>query len=76
MENISLRDRVRDEEVLQRIKGERHIIQTVKRRKAKWNVHTLLRNCFLKHVNEGNGELRIEVIEDEEEDVSSCWMIP
>jgi hypothetical protein len=34
----------------------------------------LHRNCPLKHVIEGNIEGRIEVTEDEGEDVSSYWM--
>jgi hypothetical protein len=36
MEKISWRDRVRNEEVLYRVKEERNIIHTVKRRKAYW----------------------------------------
>jgi hypothetical protein len=46
-------DRVRNEEVLHRVKGERKILHTVKRRKAKWTGHVLRSNCLLKHVIEG-----------------------
>jgi hypothetical protein len=61
MEKIIWTDRVRNEEVLHRVKEERHILHTVKRRKANWIGHILRRNCFLKHVIEGNLEGRIEV---------------
>jgi hypothetical protein len=36
METISWTDRVRNEEVLQRVKEERNILHTVNRRKAHW----------------------------------------
>jgi hypothetical protein len=44
---------VRYEEVLQRVEEDRNILQTIKRRKADWNGHTLQRNCHLKHLTEG-----------------------
>jgi len=47
--------------VSQRVKEERDILQTIKRRKANWIGHILLRNCFLQHVIEGKTEGRIEV---------------
>jgi hypothetical protein len=43
---------VRNEEVLHRVKEERNILHTIKRRKANWIVHILCRNCLLKHVIE------------------------
>jgi hypothetical protein len=49
---ISWTDRVRNE-VLQRVKEKRNILQTVKRRKANCFGHILRRNCLLKHVIEG-----------------------
>jgi hypothetical protein len=49
-------------EVLRRVKEERNIVHTIKRRKANWIGHMLRRNCFLKHVVEGNIEGRIEGI--------------
>jgi hypothetical protein len=52
---------VRNEEVLHRVKEERNIVHTIKRRKAKWISHILRRNCFLKHVIEGKLEARIEM---------------
>jgi hypothetical protein len=61
LEKIIWTDRVRDEEVLQRIKEERNIVHTIKRRKANWIGHILRRNCLLKHVIEGKIEGRIEV---------------
>jgi hypothetical protein len=61
MEKISWTDRVRNEEVLHRIKEERNIIHTIKRRKANWIGHILRRNCLVKHVIEGELEERIEM---------------
>jgi hypothetical protein len=63
MEKISWTDRVRNEEVLHRVKVERNIVHTIKRRKANWIGHILRRNCLLKHVIEGNTciEGRIEM---------------
>jgi hypothetical protein len=61
MEKISWTDRVRNEEVLNRVKEERNIVHTIKRRKANWIGHILRRNCLLKHVIEGELERRIEV---------------
>jgi hypothetical protein len=53
-------DRVRDEEVLQRVKGERNVLHTVKRWKVNWIGHLLCRNCLLQRVIEGKVEGRIE----------------
>jgi hypothetical protein len=57
---ISWTDRVRNE-VLQRVKEERSILHTTKRRKANWIGHIFRRNCLLKHVIEGKVEGRIEM---------------
>jgi hypothetical protein len=61
MEKISWTDRVRNE-VLQRVKEERNILQTIKRRKANWISHILCTNCLLNHVIEGVIAGRIEVM--------------
>jgi hypothetical protein len=58
MEKISWTDRARNEEVLHRVKDERNILHTVKRRKANWIGHILSRNCLLKQVIEGKLEGR------------------
>jgi hypothetical protein len=50
MEKISWTGRVRNEEVLHRVKEERNILHTIKRRKANSIGHILRRNCLLKHV--------------------------
>jgi hypothetical protein len=52
---------VRNEEVLHRVREERNILHTIKRRKANWIGHILRRNCLLKHVIEGKLEGRIEM---------------
>jgi hypothetical protein len=52
---------MRNEEVLHRVKEERNILHTIKRRKANWIGHILSRNCLLKHVIEGKLEGRIEM---------------
>jgi hypothetical protein len=59
---ISWTDRVRNEEVLHRVKEERIILHTIKRRKRKLIGHSLRRNCLLKHVAEGKIEGRIAVM--------------
>jgi hypothetical protein len=59
MEKISWTARVRNEEVLHRVKEERDIVHTIKRRKANWIGHILRRNCLLKHVIKGKLEGRI-----------------
>jgi hypothetical protein len=51
-----------DEEVLHRVKEERNILHTIKRRKANWIGHILLRNCLLIHVIERKLEGRIEMM--------------
>jgi hypothetical protein len=61
MEKISWTDLERNEEVLHRVKEERNIVHTIKRRKANWIGHILLRNCLLKQVIEGKLEGRIEM---------------
>jgi hypothetical protein len=61
MEKISWTDRVRNVEVLHRVKEERNVVHTIKRRKANWIGHILRRNCLLKHVIEGKLEGRIEM---------------
>jgi hypothetical protein len=61
MEKISWTDRVRNEEVLHRVKEERNILQTIERRKANWIGRILRRNCRLKQVIEGKIEGRIEM---------------
>jgi hypothetical protein len=52
MEKISWTDRVRNEEVLHRVKEEKNILHKITRRKA---------NCLLKDVIEGTLEGRIEM---------------
>jgi hypothetical protein len=61
VEKISWTDRVRNEEVLHRLKEERNILHKIKRRKANWIGHILRRNCLLKHVIEGKLQGRIEM---------------
>jgi hypothetical protein len=61
MMEISWTDRVRNEEVLHRVKEESNIVHTIKRRKANWIGHILRRNCLLKHVIEGKIDGRIEM---------------
>jgi hypothetical protein len=46
-----------------RVKEERNIVHTIKRRKANWIGHILRGNCLLKHVTEGKLKGRIRVKE-------------
>ena len=48
-------------EVLQRVKAERNVLHTLKKRKVKWIGHILHQNCLLKHITEGKLEGRREV---------------
>jgi hypothetical protein len=50
-------DRVRNEEVLQRVKEERNILHAIKLRKARFIGHILHRNRQLKHVTEEEGRI-------------------
>ena len=43
-------------EVSHRVKEERNMIQTIKRKKVKWFHHIWRRNCLLKHIIEANIE--------------------
>jgi len=63
MDKISWSDRVRNLEVLQRVKEEGNILRTIKRRMATWIGHVLIRNCLLKGIIDGNMEGRLEVME-------------
>jgi hypothetical protein len=54
---------VGNEEVLHRVREERYILHTIKRRKANWIAHILCRNCLLNHVIEGKIEGRVQVTE-------------
>ena len=53
MEKISWTDRVRNEEVLLRVKEQRNILHEICKRKANWIGHILRRNCLLQRVIEG-----------------------
>jgi hypothetical protein len=53
---------VRNEGLLQRVKEERNILQTMKRKKGVWIDNILRRNCLLKHVIERKIDGRTEVI--------------
>jgi len=61
MEKISWTDRVRNAEVLQRIR-DRNILGTINRSKANWIGHLLRNNCLLQHVSEEKIEGRIEMM--------------
>jgi hypothetical protein len=55
---------------INRVKQERTILHTMKRRKSNWIGHILRGNCLLKHVI----ERKVKGRGDEEEDLSSYWM--
>ena len=52
---------MKNEEVLHRVKGERNMLHTIKRKNTILVGHILRRNCLLKHVIGGKIEGRIEV---------------
>jgi hypothetical protein len=61
MEKISWADRVENEELSHRVKEERNVLHTIKRREANWIGHILRMNCLLKHHIEGKIGGRTEV---------------
>jgi len=60
-ENISWTDRVRNEEVLLRVKEQRNILHEIRKQKANCMGYSLCRNCLLKGIVEGRTKERIEV---------------
>jgi hypothetical protein len=54
MDKIIWTDRVRNEEVLHRVKEERNILHTIQRSSGNWIGHILRRNCLLKHIIKEN----------------------
>jgi hypothetical protein len=58
---ISWTDRVRNEEMLQRVIKERNIVQTINVGEANWIGYVLRRNCVLKDVREEKIKGRIKV---------------
>jgi hypothetical protein len=58
---ISYTDRVRNEEVLHRVKEERNILHKTRSKNANCIGHILCRNWFLKHVIKGKIDGRIKV---------------
>ena len=61
MEKISWRDRVRNIEVLLRVKEQKNILHEIRKRKANWISHILRRNCLLQQVIKGKIQGGIEV---------------
>jgi hypothetical protein len=53
LEKISWTDLVNNEAVLHRVKEERNILHTIKRRKANWIGHVFRRNCLPSHIIKG-----------------------
>ena len=60
-EKIGWTDRVRNEEVLQRVKKEWNVLHTINRMKADYIGHIWRRNCFIRHATEGKIRGRSEV---------------
>ena len=52
---------MRNEEVLLRVNDQRNILHEIRKRKANWIGHILLRNCLLKQVIEGKTKGQMEV---------------
>jgi hypothetical protein len=81
MEKISWTQRVRNEEVLHRVKEERNILHRIKRRRAKWIGHILRRDCPLKHVIErkikrkARRGRRSKQLLDDLKETQQCWKL-
>jgi len=74
MVEITCSSHARKENVLHRVKEERNIIRTIRRKKANWFGYILRRNCLLKHVIEGKivgrgrpGRRRKQLLDDLDE---------
>jgi hypothetical protein len=72
---------VTPEAVSHRVKEERNILHTIRRRKANWIGHILCRNCHLSHVIEGKiirtrrrGRRRKQLLDDLKE-ARRYWML-
>jgi hypothetical protein len=69
-------------EVLHRVKEERNILHTIKRRKANWIGDISCRNCFVKHIIDGKkievtgrqGRRRKKLLDDLKE-TSGYWRL-
>jgi len=61
LEKVNWADRVKNEEVLQKVNGERCILHAIKRREVNLIDHILHRNCLLKYIIKGKIEGRVEV---------------
>jgi len=61
MQKKSWTDRVRNEEVLLRVKEQRNILHEIGKRKANWIGHILRRNCLLQRFIEGKIQGEIQV---------------
>jgi hypothetical protein len=72
---------VRNEEVLHRVKEERNIVHTIKRRNANWIGHILRRNYLLEHVVEGKikgsrrRERRRKQLMEDNEEMRRYWKL-
>jgi len=62
MEEIIWNHRVRNEELLHRVKEDRNILHAINRRRVNWIGHILCVNCLLKHAIERKIDGRIEVV--------------
>jgi len=61
IEKIRWTDHVRNEEVLLRVKEQRHILHEIRKRKANWIGQILRRNCLLQRVIKGKIKGGMEV---------------
>jgi hypothetical protein len=61
MEKTSWTDRVRNKEVLLRVKEQRNILHEIRKWKANWIGHILRRNCLLQWIIKGKIQGGIEV---------------
>jgi hypothetical protein len=71
MEKFIWTNHVKNQEALRRLKEDRNILLTIKRRKANRVGHILRRDYLLKHFTQETWEGR----EEDEENLSSYWII-
>jgi hypothetical protein len=75
IQNISWADRVRNEEILHAVKEDTNTAPTVKKEEGSWIYQILRRNWLLNTLLKERQTKWYNWREDDEEDVSSYWMI-
>ena len=74
MKKIIRTDRVKNEKVLQNVKEERNILDTIKQRQANWTGPSCVKGAFYNTILKERQTKSWNGWKEEEEDVSNYWM--